>query len=80
MAISLPTRCPWSEVLRNMTVGTAYREDGSEHNKFYFDISNTFRVQFSLKTRVQFNAIRQQMKQKKARVQFYMYVIRHQMN
>jgi hypothetical protein len=25
-----------------MTVGTAYREDGSEHNKFYFDISNTF--------------------------------------
>jgi hypothetical protein len=33
-------------------------------------ISN--RVQFSLKTRVQFNAIRQQMKQKKARVQFYM--------
>jgi hypothetical protein len=86
MAISLPTRCPWSEVLRNMTVGTAYREDGSEHNKFYFDISNTFftctisnRVQFSLKTRVQFNAIRQQMKQKKARVQFYMYVIRHQM-
>ena len=40
-------------------------------------ISN--RVQFSLKTRVQFNAIRQQMKQKKARVQFYMYVIRHQM-
>jgi hypothetical protein len=41
-------------------------------------ISN--RVQFSLKTRVQFNAIRQQMKQKKARVQFYMYVIRHQMS
>ena len=40
-------------------------------------ISN--RVQFSLTTRVQFNAIRQQMKQKKARVQFYMYVIRHQM-
>ena len=40
-------------------------------------ISN--RVQFSLKTRGQFNAIRQQMKQKKARVQFYMYVIRHQM-
>jgi hypothetical protein len=34
MAISLPTRCPWSEALRNMTVGTAYREDGSEHNRF----------------------------------------------
>jgi hypothetical protein len=36
------------------------------------------RVQFSLKTRVQFYVIRQQMKQKKTtRVQFY--VIRHQM-
>jgi hypothetical protein len=34
MAISLPTWCPWSETLRNMTVGTAYREDGSEHNRF----------------------------------------------
>ena len=35
------------------------------------------RVQFSLKTRVQFYVIRQQMKQKKTRVQFY--TIRHQM-
>ena len=35
------------------------------------------RVQFSLKTHVQFYVIRQQIKQKKTRVQFY--VIRHQM-
>jgi hypothetical protein len=34
MAIALPTWCPWSETLRNMTVGTVYREDGSEHNRF----------------------------------------------
>ena len=34
-------------------------------------------VQFSLKTRVQFYVIRQQMKLKKTRVQFY--VFRHQM-
>jgi hypothetical protein len=27
MEISLPTWCPSSETLRNMTVGTAYRED-----------------------------------------------------
>jgi hypothetical protein len=34
IAISLPTWCPWSETLRNMTVGTTYREDGSEHDRF----------------------------------------------
>jgi hypothetical protein len=32
MAIALATWCPCSETLHNMTVGTVYREDGSEHN------------------------------------------------
>ena len=38
MAITLPTWCPWSETLRNMTVGTAYTIERTEVNIIDFNL------------------------------------------